>query len=254
MFEQSLLKSAPRTRRVGTALVSFVSQAILVGVGVLMPLIAFDKLPRTRLTPPLVAPPPPPGPRNMEAPPHVTLVDTRGAHTPRPFTAPAFIPPRIAMNLPPEPPEPAPADNADYVPFSPGAGGGGVPHGVGNALWRIATPPPPPEPKPHEVKPTVKPQAPVTISTGVMMAKLIHQVTPPYPPLARQAGVSGTVMLQAIIGRDGSIRDLQVLSGHPLLIRAAMDAVRQWLYQPTTLNGSPVEVLTTVEVKFVLSR
>jgi protein TonB len=87
-----------------------------------------------------------------------------------------------------------------------------------------------------------------------MMAKLIHQVTPPYPPLARQTGISGTVVLQAIIGRDGCIRDLQVLSGHPLLIPAAVDAVRQWLYQPTTLNGSPVEVLTTVEVRFVLSR
>jgi protein TonB len=252
MFEQSLLKGAPRTRRVGTALISFVSQAILVGVGVLMPLIAFDKLPQTRLTPPLVAPPPPPGPRNMEARPHVTLVPAPRGHTPRAFTAPAFVPTTVAMNVPPEP-EPATAENADYVPFSPGAGPGGVPHGVGNALWRIATPPPPPEPK-HEVKPVAKPQVPVPISKGVMMAKLIHQVTPPYPPLARQAGISGTVVLQAIIGRDGCIRDLQVLSGHPLLVPAAVDAVRQWLYQPTTLNGNPVEVLTTVEVKFVLSR
>ncbi|MGO9094146.1 MAG: energy transducer TonB [Bryobacteraceae bacterium] len=251
MFEQSFLKGAPRTRRVGTALISFVSQAILVGVGVLMPLIAFDRLPQTRLTPPLVAPPPPPGPRNMEARPHVTLVPAPHGRVPRLFTAPAFVPTRIAMNLPPEP-EPATADNTDYVPFSPGAGPGGVPHGVGNAPWRIAAPPPPPEPK-HDVKPVAKPQVPVAISRGVMMAKLIHQVTPPYPPLARQTRVSGTVLLQAIIGRDGCIGDLQVLSGHPLLVPAAVDAVRQWLYQPTTLNGSPVEVLTTVEVRFVLS-
>jgi protein TonB len=253
MFEQSLLKGAPQTRRVWTVLASFASQTVLLGVGVLIPLIAFDKLPQTRLTPPLVAPPPPPGQHNMEARPHVTLVDARRGHTPRPFTAPAFVPTRIVMNLPPEPPELAVADNGNYVAFSPGPSGDGVPHGVGNMPWRIATPPPPPEPK-REVKPTVKPQDPVRIGGKVMEGRVIQQVKPPYPPLARQAGVSGTVVLQAIIGRDGCIRDLQVLSGHPLLIRAAVDAVRQWLYQPTTLNGSPVEVLTTVEVKFVLSR
>jgi protein TonB len=251
MFEQSILKGAPRTRRVGTVLVSFASQTILIGVGVLMPLIAFDRLPQTRLTPPLVAPPPPPGSRNMEARPHVRIVDVVHRQTPRPFTAPAFVPTAIAMNLPPEP-APATADNTDYVAFSPGAGGDGVPQSVGNTLWRIATPPPPPEPK-HDVKPTVKPQDPVPIGGRVMMARLIHQVKPTYPALGHQAHISGTVVLQAIVGRDGCIRDLQVLSGHPLLIPAAVEAVRQWLYQPTTLNGNPVEVLTTVEVKFVLS-
>jgi protein TonB len=251
MFEQSFLKGAPRTRRVGTALISFVSQAILIGVGVLMPLIAFDRLPQTRLTPPLVAPPPPPGPRNIEARPHVTLVPAPRGHTPRPFTAPVSMPTSIAMNVPPEP-EPPAADNADYVPFSPGSGPDGVPHGVGNTPWRVPTSPPPPEPK-HDVKPAAKPQDPVPIGGKVMLARLIHMVKPAYPPLARQTRVSGTVLLQAIIGRDGCIRDLQVLSGHPLLIPAAVDAVRQWLYQPTTLNGSPVEVLTTVEVRFVLS-
>jgi len=87
-----------------------------------------------------------------------------------------------------------------------------------------------------------------------MMAKLIHQVTPVYPPLARQARIEGTVQLQAFIGRDGRIRDLRVTSGHPLLIPAAVEAVRQWVYRPTTLNGSPVEVLTTVDVNFTLKR
>ena len=86
------------------------------------------------------------------------------------------------------------------------------------------------------------------------MARLIHQVTPPYPPLARQVRAEGTVQLQAIIGLDGRIRDLRVTSGHPTLIQAAVDAVRQWVYQPTTLNGSPVEVLTTIDVNFTLKR
>lgn len=251
MFEQSLLKGAPRTRRVWTGLVSFASQTILIGVGVLMPLIVFDKLPPTRLTPPLVVPPPPPGPTGGKPPEHVKLVPVPRGHTPRPFTAPAFVPTHVAMNLPPEPPEPSSSDNANYVAFSVGPGPDSARQSTASASWRIATPPPPPDPR-HDVKPPVKPQAPVTISRGVMMAKLIHQVKPAYPPLARQARISGTVVLQAIIGRDGSIRDLQVLSGHPLLIPAAVDAVRQWLYQPTTLSGDPVEVLTTVDVIFVL--
>ena len=83
---------------------------------------------------------------------------------------------------------------------------------------------------------------PIPISSGVQAAKLIRQVKPTYPPLARQARISGTVRLVAIIGRDGAIRDLRVSSGHPLLVTAAVEAVKQWLYRPTLLNTEPVEV------------
>jgi protein TonB len=74
-----------------------------------------------------------------------------------------------------------------------------------------------------------------------------------YPPLARQARIQGTVRLQAIIAKDGTIQSLEVVSGHPLLVQSALDAVRQWRYQPTLLNGEPVEVSTTVDVIFTLS-
>lgn len=75
---------------------------------------------------------------------------------------------------------------------------------------------------------------------------------PVYPPLARQARVSGSVRLIAIIGRDGTVQQLQVVSGHPLLIGAAVEAVRQWLYHPTLLNGEPVEVICPIDVNFTL--
>ena len=93
----------------------------------------------------------------------------------------------------------------------------------------------------------------VQIGQAVSQGLLISKVQPTYPPLARQARVQGTVVLEAVIGKDGSVQDLQVFSGHPLLIQAAMDAVKQWRYKPYLLNGEPVSVETTINVNFELS-
>jgi protein TonB len=87
----------------------------------------------------------------------------------------------------------------------------------------------------------------------VEAAKLIYHPAPLYPPLARMARIQGTVRLQAVIGTNGTIQNLQVLSGHPLLVNSAMQAVAQWRYQPTLLNGEPVEVQTEIDVNFILS-
>ncbi len=86
------------------------------------------------------------------------------------------------------------------------------------------------------------------------MAKVIRKVIPEYPPLARSARISGVVRLIGIIGKDGTIQNLQLVSGHPLLARAAMEAVQQWVYKPTLLNGNPVEVIAPIEVRFTLGR
>jgi protein TonB len=75
-----------------------------------------------------------------------------------------------------------------------------------------------------------------------------------YPPLARQTRISGTVRLHAIISKGGAVQQLEVISGHPLLVQSALDAVRQWRYRPTTLNGEPVEVDTTIDVIFSLNQ
>jgi periplasmic protein TonB len=81
---------------------------------------------------------------------------------------------------------------------------------------------------------------------------MVRQIMPVYPPIAKTAHISGTVVLHAVIAKDGSVEDLQYVSGPPLLMKAAMDAVKQWRYQPTQLNGDPVEVDTTISVVFTL--
>jgi periplasmic protein TonB len=94
---------------------------------------------------------------------------------------------------------------------------------------------------------------PIHESEGVMAGALIHRVDPVYPAIARTIHLSGTVRLRAIIATDGSVQSLEVLSGSPILARAAVAAVRQWQYRPTRLDGMPVEVETLITVNFVLS-
>ena len=124
--------------------------------------------------------------------------------------------------------------------------------GIGNIGVMPAAPPPPPPPAKVEGKPPV-PQR-IRVGANVQAANLIHKVTPVYPPLARQARIQGTVRFTAIIGKDGTIQNLQLVTGHPLLVAAAQEAVKQWQYKPTLLNGEPVEVVTQIDVNFTLSQ
>jgi protein TonB len=110
----------------------------------------------------------------------------------------------------------------------------------------VNAPPPPPPPKAATPKR-------IRVGGQVENAKLIFQPRPEYPPLAKMARIQGTVRLEAIISRDGTIQDLKVVSGHPLLVKAALEAVQRWRYQPTLLNGDPVEVVTEIDVNFTLS-
>lgn len=117
----------------------------------------------------------------------------------------------------------------------------GVTDGLNEGNWSI----PPPQPKPPRM---------IRTSEGVQSAMLIHRVEPLYPPFARTAHISGTVELRAIIGRDGRVNSVEVLSGNPLLARAAIEAVRQWRYRPTILDGEAVEVETRITVNFILGQ
>jgi TonB family protein len=94
----------------------------------------------------------------------------------------------------------------------------------------------------------------IRVGSDVQKAKLVQHPEPVYPPLALQARISGVVRMNAIIGRDGTVQNLTLVSGHPLLVAAAMEAVKQWVYEPTLLNGQAVEVATLVEVEFSLSQ
>lgn len=123
-------------------------------------------------------------------------------------------------------------------------------------LGAIATPHAIPRPAQPTVthSPAVKSSAPVRVSIGVMEAKIIKRVMPIYPQLAKNARISGRVHLIGIIAKNGTIQKLDVLDGHPLLAGAALDAVKQWIYRPTLLNGEPVDVITPIEVNFTLTQ
>ena len=98
------------------------------------------------------------------------------------------------------------------------------------------------------------PPARIRIGGGVQQTQLITQSRPVYPPEAKLARVTGVVKLSAVIAKDGTIQNLEVIEGHPLLAQSALDAVRQWVYQPTLLNGQPVEVVTEIDVNYTLSQ
>jgi protein TonB len=132
----------------------------------------------------------------------------------------------------------------------PGGTAGGV---IGGIIGSVPTAAPPPPPPPPAAPKPVTPQR-IRVGGNVQQAKLIRQPKPIYPPLAKQARISGVVRLNAIIGKDGTIQNLTVASGHPLLVPAAMEAVKQWVYQPTLLNGEAVEVVTQIDVNFTLSQ
>jgi len=94
----------------------------------------------------------------------------------------------------------------------------------------------------------------IRVGGNVQAANLIKKVTPLYPPLAKQARIQGTVQFTALIGTDGSLVSLQLVSGHPLLVASAQEAVSQWQYKPTLLNGNPVEVITQIDVNYTLTQ
>jgi protein TonB len=141
--------------------------------------------------------------------------------------------------------EDAPEMDAGVSGGVPGGVAGGSMGGVlGGVIGGMGTAPPPPKPTQSRIKQ----------GGNVTAAMLVNRIQPVYPPLARQTRISGTVRLHAIIGKDGSVQQLEVQSGHPLLVQSALDAVRQWRYRPTLLNGEAVEVDTTIDVIFSLNQ
>lgn len=108
------------------------------------------------------------------------------------------------------------------------------------------------EGRPIEVPRPATPKGPLSVSAGVMAALLVYRVQPEYPQIAKVMHLSGTVELQARIGTDGTVRELEVISGNGILARAAIEAVEQWRYQPTRLDGQPVEVETHITVTFTM--
>src|SRR5271166_3359115 len=242
MFEDSLIESGNKlkTKRLSTTILSFFGQFALVGILVLIPLIFTDALPKGMTMTFLVAPPPPPPPPPPAAAP-VKVVKIQSEVINGQLRTPTKIPSKVQMIKEEE----APPDL--------GAGGvpGGVPGGIpggsaGGVMGGILS-------AGHVDIPKVATPQRIRVSSGVSTGLLIKKVQPNYPPLAKQARIQGHVLLQAEISKDGTIQNLQLISGHPMLAPAAIEAVKQWRYKPYLLNGEPVAVETQVDVIFSLS-
>lgn len=244
MFEEMVVSSpkGKKTNKPWTVILSGVVQATFLAVLILIPLIYTEALPKASLATLLIAPPPPPPPPPPPAPtqivkvkPQVHLMDAGK------LVAPKAIPKEVKI-IKEEAEQPDAMGAIGGVPGGvPGGQMGGV---IGGVIGGVGGAPPPPKPT----------QTRIRQGGAVTAASLINKVNPTYPPLARQTRISGTVRLHAIISKDGSVQQLEVLSGHPLLVQAALDAVRQWRYRPTLLNGEAVEVDTTIDVIFSLNQ
>jgi len=232
-------------------MLTFVAQVTVLGGAILYSMAVFDVLPRAQLTAMFMAPPPPPPPPPPPAAVPVKMVKV----IPRQFdagklTAPKAVPKDIAMIKEEELPPPS---SAGVVGGVPGGVPGGTPGGViGGIIGSVPTAAPPPPPPPVEQKKQTVQR--IRVGGQVQQANLIRQPKPVYPPLAKQARIQGVVRFNAIIGKDGTIQNLTLISGHPLLVPSAQEAVKQWLYKPTLLNGEPVEVATVIDVNFTLSQ
>ncbi len=194
---------------------------------------------------PLVAPPPlapPPAPAASAVAPHITHSKAKLNYTLQKLTAPTSISNNVSVG------------SEDAAEAAPDLGGvpGGVPGGavggvIGGVLGGTGTVMPTPPPAPRPVQKVVR------VGSGVKPPRQTYSADPVYPPLARETHIRGTVVVDAVIDEHGNVVQVSVLSGHPLLINAALKAVLQWKYEPTTLNGQPVSVELQVQVHFNLN-
>ena len=239
MFDYMLESSPAKRRRENpwAYAVSLALQFVLVGVLILIPLLYTEALPEAMQLTFLTAPPPPPPPPPPVAAAPVKRIKPVSQMEAGRLRAPTAIPKTVTIIKEEEMPD----TGMGVVGGIPGGVPGGQMGGVlGGVLGGIAPPPP-------------VPQKPIRVSGGVQQAKLLRRAEPTYPPIARQARIQGTVSLEAIISKSGTVQNLRVLSGHPLLVQSALQAVQQWRYQPTLLSGEPVEVITNIDVIYRLN-
>jgi protein TonB len=248
LFSDSLLETGDldRDRRTLAGILSFAFQCTMLGLVLIVPLIFADELPKQQLLTFLVlpAPLPPPPPPAAPAPAKVTQRIQSNIMNGQ-LRTPAMIPQRVQLIRDEEAPPPM---------YSGGVIGGvpgGIPGGqLGGIIGEIISSTFNPAAVPRLVTPLPKR---IRMSQGVTKGMLIQRVEPKYPAIARDARIRGDVVLRAIISKTGEIENLDAVSGHPMLVPAAIDAVRQWRYRPFLLNGIPLEVETVITITFQIS-
>jgi periplasmic protein TonB len=244
VFEQSLLLNQD-TKRPWNFLASLSAELLVVSLVLLIPLLYRDHLPAVHWKDITV------GPAAVAPPIQEPLTHDSGVTSTTPSTARRTFHLKLAAS--PNSPESGSVDFAPDAPptLGPGTGSGGATNALGTFIPNFVAAPPPPKPAPAVQKALSEP---IRVTSDLQMAKLVRKIIPEYPPLARSARISGTVRLIGTIGKDGTIRNLRLVSGHPMLARAALEAVQQWIYKPTLLNGNPVEVIAPIEVNFTLAQ
>lgn len=245
LFADVLLEvdSAEKSRRRWSAASSIVFQCVLLGLILVIPLMFTEALPKQQLLTFLVAPPPPPPPPPAAAPAAQVVRRIQSDLMDGHLRTPGRIPSKVQMIHEEEaPPEISTGGVIGGVPGGiPGGQLGGVIGGIISSTSNLAA-----------VPKLAVPAAPkrVRISQGITAGMLSYRVEPKYPKIAQGARIQGQVVLSAIISRTGDIQNVTLINGHPMLVPAALEAVRQWRYRPFLLNGEPVEVETTITVTF----
>ena len=248
MFADSVLEfGVQRKRKFFATSTSFLINCLAILIMLAVPLMFTEELPKAQLLTFLVAPPPPPPPPPPAAAEvrvvkqiQTDLLNTGGLRTP------SRIPQKVQMIKEEEAPPPMAASGGVV-----GGVPGGIPGGqLGGVIGSVIS-----STSSLAAVPKFIPATPtrIRISGGVTKGLLIQRMEPTYPTLARAARVQGDVILSAVIDTNGQIQNLQLVSGHPMLVPAAIAAVKQWRYKPYLLNGQPVEVETTITVIFTLS-
>jgi periplasmic protein TonB len=248
MFADSVLEfGVQRKRKFFATSTSFLINCLAIMLMLAVPLMFTEELPKAQLLTFLVAPPPPPPPPPPAAAEvHVVKQIQTDLLNNGALRTPTKIPQKIQMIKEEEAPPPM-ASNGGVV----GGVPGGIPGGqLGGVIGSVIS-----SSNSLSAVPKFVPATPtrIRISGGVTKGLLIQRTEPTYPTLARAARVQGDVVLSAVIDTNGQIQNLQLVSGHPMLVPAAIAAVKQWRYKPYLLNGQPVEVETTITVIFTLS-
>jgi periplasmic protein TonB len=242
LFSDSLLDSSAgeRKQRSTATTLSFVFECVIIGVLLVLPLMFTEALPTQQFLTFLIAPPPPPPPPPPAAAP-VKVVRQTDLMNGGQLRTPTRIPQKVEIIREEEAPPPM---NGGVVGGVPGGIPGGQLNGVIGGIISST---------PTAIVPKLEPVKRIRISQGVTQGMVVHKVEPSYPKLALSARVTGVVQLKAVISRTGDIKELQVVSGHPILVPSAIEAVKQWRYRPYLLNGEPVEVETNITVTFQIS-
>ena len=239
MFEQTLLPEPENARKPYSIGLSLLIQIVVLGALCLAPFVFTQALPTLHLKAVLAAPPKPPAPVGLKSRQQVVR-------------ASGYAPRLFRLNIVPLPMRPAEARaTATSVEAPPNVemvdAPSGIPFGTPGSVAEL--------PAPAVPVVRARPQAakPIRVAS-ISASSLIHMVQPQYPPLAKASRIQGVVEFTATISKQGTIEGLTLKSGHPLLVNAAREAVLQWRYRPTMLNGEPVEVITDILVNFTLSQ